>query len=830
MVGVQGSALNKWPRGQFVLRDMDTANSSSPPADKSAGKGIYNLTLTSDETLDQDKSIYQPDMGEEVYGCISSGYTNTTPTIEYDADVAINNRKARKDYPPDVKHFSADGRNWTGGVESACIPRENLPLVVNSKFPINYWQNKGVDKKGNAQAAKMVTIKAGAGFTSGALVRPVAFSNKAEEIPNGAVALTVAGGGSAYTLSGVPIETAHAILNRCKEISISGSASLKQTRTSAKCDGPQSSTSVWEEEERKGCPPGTCMNRGGSENLNCVSTQAITQIKLAGSVDMTAYRYKQLADVWNDPKTLDLSGNYFYGSKENGAYLRKTATSYCDQPSSDKVKVPYPTIQRIGQYEKQTKLSSGCLVYPKTNASILLATEDKNLASIELSLACKKSGTTYSIGTATEAPRFSSSIHPGGASTATDISPLLISGPSLACRFNGSGWDYSGLGLDSAEDLYTEECKDGNNFFNYKMKWNSTGISKTIVSGGCEVGISGLKRYDRSMSKGCESEGCGKQCEACKSNYGTLDLECACTPLCSTPDKDNKVPCYTGEYPPACDGTYGFSFDIGKYVGVETDASKRLHVIAPISLSAKSDTKTENLTLFWNGFITEGAYSGPLGMPLILGEESAATALLTLKDNSTTKYEKRSVGTLTIKCKEWSTSAPLWTVLGIAKKTACVGVANSVNTYTTTVKGAPLKDCNGCDRGEFKRCCSDQGCDGFSGDETECCQSLNCGIDDPCGYAVVSNQVGKECLGNTTFPTCASKCESSNGEDCGCCGCRDEEDTYCDVICPPMITCAPYKLVEEHVKLGCFGDAHEEDVYEASADLTLEFKLFTEME
>jgi hypothetical protein len=30
--------------------------------------------------------------------------------------------------------------------------------------------------------------------------------------------------------------------------------------------------------------------------------------------------------------------------------------------------------------------------------------------------------------------------------------------------------------------------------------------------------------------------------------------------------------------------------------------------------------------------------------------------------------------------------------------------------------------------------------------------------------------------------------------------------------------------------LGCYGDAHEEDKHEASVNLTLEFKLFTEME
>jgi len=841
MVGVQGSALNKWPRGVATLRDMDTASSSSPPTDKSNGKGIYNLTLTSDETLDQTKSIKQPDVGEEVYGCISAGYSSNEwwkggqfPTIEYEAEVPIKQRRKRPNYAPDVNHFSAVGRKWTGGTDFACIPTENLPLVANSKFPIKYWVEKD---------AKMVEIPSGAGFTSGALVRPAAFSKKAEEIPSGAVAIPVSGGGYACKLSNVPIRTAHAILNRCKEISISGSASMTLTRTTARCEGPTTSTKVWEDEQRIGCPPGTCLNKGGSEQLSCVSTQAVTKVKLSGDVDMTAYRYKQLANVWKDPETIDLSGNYFYGSKEDGAYLRKFASSYCDYPSDSEAMegIPNPTIEKIGQFEKQTKLSSGCLVYPETNASILLATEEKNLASIELGLKdCKKSGTTYSLNHYYSTNGFSSSVHPGGARVARDISPLLISGPSLSCRFNGSGWDWTGLGSDKAEDLYTRECKDnggdgdGNNFPDYKGKWNSTGISTTIVSGQCEAGLIGLMRYDRSMSDGCE---CGTPCTGCKSNYGTLKLACECTPLCvpppsPNPDENNKNPCFSGEYPPSCDGFYGFAFDIGKYVGVETDASTRMHVIAPIPLSAKSDTKTEDLTLFWYGFISDNTeMGGLLGMPLILGEESAATALLSLKDNSTTKYEKRSVGALTIVCQSWSTSVPLWTVLGKAKKTTCAGGFGPTNVYGTSTQGFPVKSCNECDR--YERCCAEAGCNGFNGEETECCKSVYCDIADPCGFAVRSGNVGTECDGNLST-TCSSGCEfDGEGENCGCCNCVEgggPDHDFCDIPCPPMIECAPYTETKGHVAMGCYGDAHEEDDYEASANLTLEFKLFTEME
>lgn len=834
MVGVQGSALNKWPRGTEVRRDMDTANSSSPPTDKSDGKGIYNLTSTSGDpnggALDQIWSVFQPDMGEEVYGCISSGYTKNkaSPTIEYDADVAIKNRRARKDYPPEGDHFSAVGRKWTGGVESVCIPTENLPLVANSKFQIKYWQEAGEEEE-----AKMITIQSGAGFTSGALVRPVAFSEKAVEIPNGAYSYTAPG--YACKLSDVPIETAHAILNRCKEITLSGSTSLILTRTRAECSGPKSSTMVWTQEVLSGaCPPGQCLDKGGSITITCQGESQITKVKLSGDVSMTAYRYKQLADIWKDPKTLDLSGNYFYGSSENGAYLRKVSSSACFEVENDEeeVSIPYPTIEQIAQFEKQTKLSSGCLVYPATNGRILLATQEKNLAGKELNLAnCVKAGTGYSLksilGATNGGGFFSpSSVDPGG-SKRGEFSPLLISGPSLACEFHGAGWDYTGLGLGSAQDLYTEACDGGNNFLDHKMKWNSTGIKKSIVSGNCEQQLYGLNRYNKSQGPSCE---CGDSCGKCVNDHGTLDLTCKCTPLCM---KDDTNPCYEGEYLPACDGSFGFAFAIGKYVGAETNG---VYSIAPIPLSAKSDTKTEDLTIFWNGSITDGADMNiQLAIPLVLSEQSADRILFWNKDNSTHKYEKRSVGGLTIKCEDWSTSVPIWTVLSIAKQTTCKGVGNAggYNTRETQAVGTPLKYCRaGCDEdgdGEVDdnlRCCGD-GCGGVAGTK-KCCHSVACGIDDPCGYSYKTDNVGKECDANNTSPTCDGTCESSGEGDCGCCNCRYDGDD-CDV-CPPMKVCAPYKLIKDFEPLGCYGDAHEEDQYEASVDLTLEFKLFTEME
>lgn len=379
-LGTNGSVVNKFFRSlgkTLSANGRDSELFGTNQTDMSDNKGIYNKTLKSDEYLQYD--IYKEDLGEEVYGCIARPFGKESGTIEADSSIAIKGRQTKR---ADSPHFDTAKREWhnTKADETyedcALIPQENIPLVVNSKFEMTYWDD--IQKK-------VVQVPKGTGFTSGALVRPIAFSDKATKLPDGAALYDEQGIMYACKLNDVPIKTAHAILNRCKEISLTGSVDIQLTRKNKRCNGPETSTMKWTSERGpEGCPPGDCVDVSGELTTTCISEQKTTVLKLAGDIEMTAYRHKQLSDIWSEPKTLDLSGNYFYGSSENSAFLRKIAYTNCETTGDSAIEKLIPaTIEKIAEFERQTKLSSGCLVYPETNASILLATQANNLKSVD---------------------------------------------------------------------------------------------------------------------------------------------------------------------------------------------------------------------------------------------------------------------------------------------------------------------------------------------------------------------------------------------------------------------------------------------------------------
>jgi hypothetical protein len=871
-LGTNGSVVNKFFRslGGKTPNGRDSELFGTNQMDMSDNKGIYNKTLKSDEYLQYD--IYKEDLGEEVYGCIARPFGKESGTIETDSSTAIKGRQTKR---ADSPHFETTKREWhhTKADETyedcALIPQENIPLVVNSKFEMTYWDE--IQKK-------VVQVPKGTGFTSGALVRPIAFSDKATKLPDGA-ALYEEGIMYACKLNDVPIKTAHAILNRCKEISLTGSVDIQLTRKNKRCDGPETSTRKWTAEMGPyGCPPGECKDTGGEATTTCISQQKTTVLKLAGDIEMTAYRHKQLSDIWIEPKTpktLDLSGNYFYGSLENGAFLRKIAYTTCELTGeSGAEKLIPPTIEKIAEFEKQTKLSSGCLVYPETNASILLATQANNLKSVDnvgvegctksprsywLELGPISSGATnYNLNYLALNPN----VYAGGAKNvlefmgrgqgAEGICPLFVSGPSLRCDLVGSGWDFTKLGNKGPEEIAkVGAClPQGQNFPDMQAAWKSTGIKKTIVSGECELGLSGIARYDRTGAGKCE---CDSSCEECTNDYGKLDLGCNCTPLCvpeyiSVPFETR--PCVKKEFLPECDGTYNVALRIGKYIGAESKYQSEylptFFNIAPVPLSTKSDTGKEDLTLFWNGYISDRLpqYEGignpdmyndysNMALPLLLNEESAKH--LALEENTIDRWDVKEVGTLIIKCEDWATEIPIWTVLRIAKENTCTGPASYIpyNTVYRTVTGTPLNWCKNC-QNYGEECCGNvnglaKGCGGIAY-TTKCCKSEFCNIDDPCGMAWTSNylrgggefgygDVGGEC---DDTPSCNGTCSD---EPRGCCGC------IFNVDCPPYKKCAPYVETQPIESLGCYdGSAHEEDKYETKVNLTLEFKLFEEME
>jgi hypothetical protein len=825
-------------------RDSDLVGKTQ--TDKSEGKGIYNTTIKTDDKLQYKRegsplAPSDPDLGEEVYGCIALGFG--AATLEKDAEQTIKMRKIKRE---DSEHFKTSKHSWyeeKNGEEGkafedcALIPQENIPLVSNSKFAMNYWDD---------EEEEIIEIPKGAGFSSGTMVRPVAFTEKAEPIPDGMLYFNYDSTKMySHTLSRVPLETAHAILNRCKEISLTGGLSHVIKRENMKCTGVEKSTFEVLDEVFTGCAEagypcgkGTCVDLNGYKiELSCASSKKNTDLTLTGDIDMTAYRHKQMAEIWAEdtpPKILDISGNYFRGSLNESILYSRISSAACleyGRDSASPVIIPPPKIEQIAKFEKQTKLSSGCLAHIGTNKSILSADLGENLAKeIAYIDGCNKAYNSFTLKTGNKYPSnvgYDNPYYPSGVRTDSHYTcPDIDSGPRLRAFFDGNGWDDSKIGLDEPEDLYTHECKEGEdeNYPLFKSKWISTGIEST-VSGDCVLGLRGLDRYDLEPPKGpCDCIN-GGECADCKTYHGKLAVVCACEPMCSPayPQEDyNECP----DMKKVCEGNFRVDMEIGKYVGAKVNSG---YYNAAVPLLSKMGTAgfysggsedTENLTLWWYGIVdrisryTVNTYLSERSFQIYPNKQSADKNKPS--DNSIYRYESLEVGVLTVRCEEWSIEVPLYTVLEIAKEKTCKGSASSFGSnafYRTTDAGQ--KFCKGCTEEEEPDCCGTGGGCGGPGDEPDgCCNVLPCGINDPCGYSVIAID---------SRDACEANCDG------GCADCGNDKDTCCgdDEEIP---TCA-YAVISELEPMGCYSsEAYKEDVHTAEVKLTLEFKLFKEME
>ena len=885
-LGTTGSVLNKFIRslgaaGVKKGRDRELIGKGPAGIDESDGKGIYNKTVKSGDDLKYD--FENEDFGEEVYGCVASPFGKDA-LQEKDSQTAIDCRKATRATSP---HYEEKKRKWyhkkanKAHEDYVAIPQENVPLTVNSKFPMKYCSRSGV---GQFEDDLVIDIPKGIGFTSGALIRPIRFIKGAELMKNGYYSAFTSFGGvtegqpipsfnvhHAHILS-VPLGTAHNIINCCKEVVLTGSVLHSIERKNMKCkdweggDGPDESKGGVEGEEATGCPPGNCESLDQTITATCLSSEQTTVIKLDGDLKMTAYRYKQAADIWEEEeekkKTLDISGNAFFGGLEEPA-LRKYAKPYCtfkDLESAIPQPLDDPTLKQVYYFEKQTKLSSGCLSYPITNNSMLVATEEENLKSTRFENPDCETDTAfvfnYLESTASPSlekavvsgpsPFFSSNVYEGGQLLRTSyfnedrfVRPLHVSGPSLFCSFNGIGWDYSQIGKETPEPLYEKDdcnAKLAGSFVHpdWKMSWKSTGI-KTTFTGGCPQGFAPLDTYDRKEYT-CE---CPSPLEDCESDPGELKLRCECEGQpCALPEPDH--PCQE-PYTSKCDGAYGISFAVGKYVGYSIPEydSGGVYQIAPVPLTTKVDSFTkEDLTLWFSGYISDVlpyffyGQNASLGGSIYINTETADKNIP--EENSNFRYEKKKAGTLTIKCEEWQDTAEIWVVLGIEKETECTtpysplvwafgADSGGINVESVIKLGTPDRECNQCEEPKID-CCNPKGCNGVL-QEFPCCNYNESKIANPCNLSF-SISGKQEC--DVNGEKCVGSCVEELDE-CGCCGCSFGQFGCQADECPPMKSCKEL-IITQLENLSCYGGAHEEDKHEFTLDLTIEFKLLTETE
>jgi len=318
--------------------------------------------------------------------------------------------------------------------------------------------------------------------------------------------------------------------------------------------------------------------------------------------------------------------------------------------------------------------------------------------------------------------------------------------------------------------------------------------------------------------------------------------------------------------PDVCEGTYGISFNIGKYVGVSVttplESGYGIYNVAPVPLSLQGEKKElkEDLVLWWRGWISDvisptfwagAGGSGGMGkgsMDFYPNNKSAELELVTYineasvkhamkffegLDDSLYEFEDKEVGTLKLVCEDWNTTTPIYVIRRIKKETSCITnfekdtQSNSSNGLHTLKVGAPALTCNGAPDGYY--CCSEEGCGGVK-DTDPCCEEEFCRINYPCSVGWVITGRKSPCAANAKI-TCGGGLTKGDYDDllCGCCGCTPEKEQNCKE-CEKGPQCKPYNLTEDFKELACYGPAHEKDKIETKLDLTITFKLFTEME
>jgi hypothetical protein len=892
VLGVSSSVVNKFLRSE-KLRDMDDGK------DFSNGKGIYNNTIPNSTSYSSwyghpryiggNKGEF--DAGEEVYGCIAHGYGDSVatsddfgPRIEHSLEIADQLRQTTR---ANSKHFDKEERKWTlkkvdDFIDSVAIPQENIPLVVNSKFPMSQAVVIYDDESGEAIGSEIIKCSAGPGFTSGGLARPAPWPEEGYMLVTEDIA-------NMCKLS-VPVAVAHAILHRTKEITLDAQLENKSTRTGTNCSGSSSLNTSWSTSYLiGGCPPSSCKNKSYSNTLTCTSKIESGTITIKGDFSMTAYRYKDVSDIWDNPRTSDISPNYFFGSHTKAPAVYKTTSTGCSYDDYENCnygdcypcKGPNPPLPRVEQLlplEKQTKLGAGCLSYRTTNSNMFHGLLEKNLLGKTVSAPnCTKASEDYGL-TSDPAVLFSllqysdywEGFSPGGFRGPLGP-PAIINGPELECHFVGTGYDASSQGGNIFQDVPCD-CNDyegsGSPRPNYqipKASYVGTGIT-TKLSGVCFPGAGDyVGHFDNDIVFPAEDEcGCPSDGNNCSSNLGPLRLSADCVAQCPTCEKDEYGDCLGGDFrvgfaqknpcsstsPQKSDQYWRSSLKVGKYVigkqwekawdGGIIDASRAV----PIPLSA---TKTEDLA-FWPSF-SAGDYGG--AFPGVYASQTFLNRLLArdassgnprLQSDSTRTVEVRNIGQITFKCDDWTDSHSLYGLVMTNKAQECKGYTpsdldnGSWGHSVSASKSTPYRSCMDCSELENDTCDAPKGCNGVESEQNCCRASAGGRRGRPCAESWTSSfeSSNDPCADNND---CAGTCYSGPGDDdceCNCDFNPDDDEGECGHLspCPDFASCEGFKILKPFEgKLGCANNNYiGTETVTTSLNLTFEFKLFDEME
>lgn len=822
---------------------------------------------------------HEPDLGEEVYGCLAKGI-NTQGHLEYDYDDMTKERKTRNK----VEQYAIgsegsilrtwEDKNKKTHEDSVLIPQESLPLNVISKYPIKFsYDDEDTGK------VKDVDVPPSAGFSGPFVYRP-------DKFPSGFIPVVIKQDcimlpiedSPHYETRSVPVSSvsipagvAHQIINCTKEIKVTGYLDHSVEAKNKKCSGSNTQEVTQTYYIEAACPGEEPIKKTRTATYTCSSSEETTTLQVKGSIDGTMSRYNLLTSLWEEePVKLDLSPNFYQGSNAKNAYNFSVTTKIeCDAINGDGGpridEFDYIKVQMLGDREKVTKLEAGCAVTPTLDIDIITRDMGKNLLreSANNSL-CVDGGKI--IKTFTQLPEDVNFYWMGQKSLLARKPENFTSGPVLWARYGAGIAEY--VGVDKEELLYKPTACSETELESFRPPMGSpisTGL-KLTMKGNCPNNIGGIKLYDATdADRAVAQYGDEAGCAPCSvyGDQGTYKLRCEAEKQCY--DKPGGLEGPVVPYPSGndlsaitshCNVPYSHSLMLGRFAQI---APTVYDYIPATEIPLDTDAKyTDDQDLCISFILNAGEYySGlaSLAIPqaggyanFLAGDYGVGPIIPTIStckkwheaetDRSGFKKSVNQVGSLTLKSGDWSTLIPLWTTTFTPEATSCEG---------TDVKTIRDNDgwINACKRTTSARCSSDcdrgcccggecQGC-GSQTNNDPCNQSVPCEAK-ICTYSYSSSFTGSE--------DCPQQAQCNGCTDCGfcdvcaCCGCSNfsggENDDNDDDPCWPNNPCPksppiPPTTYSGGGRMGCYGSAREEQVIETKLDVTLEFIPFKEV-
>jgi hypothetical protein len=771
-----GSVLNKYLR-----------------TSKDRENDIYKKTAT---------TISEPDLGEEVYGCLSKGI-GTTGYPESNADyqsyqsTMIDKRESREGV--DQYFMEPVLRSWEeakSGVKAkdyALIAQENIPINTCSKYPINFSafiDNQKVDIK----------VKGGAGFSGPYQYRPSKFGNGT----NQAITEDAVINERPVSSISIPVATAHQILNCTRKISFTASFSHESKRKTVKCNGNDKATVTENSFFAKGsiCQYAWAATKRVT-TYACESAQETGTAKISGDIEGSMSRYKEMTSLWEKvPEQLDLSANCYIGSNAKKAMQHAVITSVacnCEHDCPDSQ--DFAKAKLLGERVEVTKLDASCAVVPRLDADLIRRNQGDNLLASKLGNPnCQNEEGLVSRGLYS-LPALSSGIKD------------FTSGPSLTARYVSTLYDFVGSGNE--ERVYQDnKCGQGQVEVFRSPTADTIPTGLKLVRTGSDCGLfDGMMSYDYILPLTCFRElsdppVCSDFIDNVKWGFPCeYSKQCYDDDYCSHPSGSD-----LNKATRDCSVSYRLDLHIGNYVDtngpIYQNGALKYYAESPIPLSIyKKQGEVQDVNIcfiFSEDFdIQQSKMNVEAGgrLPLI------STCKEWHNANKSGNQEVAEAGTLTLQHEDWSQEIKLWTLHDPSQKESCDGVNGG--TGWIKVPGAAVPYCDFFISGEEKGCFPEKCVLSVSDTRTpwqpkppDCCD--NCC---PGEYAEEYYKCG-----------------------CGCnCNCVEYLDGgYAD---PCSSSAGPQpegSVTSSGFPLGCYGTAQDLEELTTKLDITLKFESFTE--